>query len=116
MRGTISRMHDEVRRRLAGNEALFRETNEAIERGQWSGEPDDVVRFRCECSRVDCGEAVEISLAGYERVRASPRRFIVAKEHDDPRLEDVVVRTDRYLVVEKRGEGGEVAEATDPRG
>jgi hypothetical protein len=108
-------MHEESQRRAARNEALFRETNEAIERGQWPGTPAKLLRFRCECSRIDCGQAVEVSLPDYEQIRASPRRFIVIKGHVDPSIEDVVATTERYAVVEKRGAAAEVAEATDPR-
>jgi hypothetical protein len=102
-------------RRVARNEALFRDTNEAIERGQWPGEPDKVVRFRCECSRLDCGEAVEAKLAEYEQVRKSPRQFLVAASHQLLEIESVVDRTDRFVVVEKRDTAGELASATDPR-
>jgi hypothetical protein len=100
-------MNEEVERRLARNEALFRETNEAIERGHFPGEPDKVVRFRCECAVVECDQAIELTLAEYEQVRENPRRFFVARDHVAPEVEEVVGRTDRYLVVEKRGAAGE---------
>lgn len=100
-------MHEEVERRLARNEALFRETNEAIERGQFPGEPDKVVRFRCECAVVECDQALEVTLGEYERIRENPRRFVVAFNHVAPGVEEVVEKTERYLVVEKRGAAGE---------
>jgi hypothetical protein len=106
---------EEAQQRVARNEALIRETNEAIERGQWPGEPEKVLRFRCECARIDCGEAIELTRLAYERIRQFPRRFIVVEGHVEPTVEDVVARVGRYLVVEKRGAGGELAEATDPR-
>jgi hypothetical protein len=102
-------------RRLARNEALFRETNEAIERGQWRNDPAKPVRFRCECSRMDCSEAVEITLAEYERVRDAPRRFVVAPGHERVGIETVVSHADDHVIVEKRNAAGEAAEATDPR-
>ena len=108
-------MREETQRSVARNEVLFRETNEAIERGQWPGEPDKVVRFRCECSQPDCGEAVEVSLAEYERVRESPRRFLVVRGHEVPEIETVVERADMFAVVEKDDAAGELADATDPR-
>ena len=108
-------MNDESERRLARNEALFRETNEAIERGQWPSDPSKLVRFRCECSRMDCGDALEITLAEYERVRSFPRRFVVAVGHESPAVETVVSRAHSHLVVEKQDTAGETAEATDPR-
>jgi hypothetical protein len=106
---------DEATRRIARNELLFRETNEAIERGQWPGEPDKIVRFRCECSRLECGEAVEVSLAEYEAVRESPRHFLLLAGHDLPEIETVVRRTASFVVVEKRDAAGELAAANDPR-
>ncbi len=108
-------MNDESERRLARNEALFRETNEAIERGQWRDDPGKLVRFRCECSRLDCNEAVGVTLARYEEVRQSPRRFMLAVGHEIPEIETVVSREDDYVIVEKRSAAGETAAATDPR-
>jgi hypothetical protein len=108
-------MNHESERRLARNEALFRETNEAIERGQWPDDPAKLVRFRCECSRLDCNEAVEITLASYEHVRQSPRRFVVVEGHAMQEIETVVSREGGYAIVEKRDVAGETAAATDPR-
>ena len=108
-------MDEEAQRRAARNELLFRETNEAIERRQWPDDPEKVVRFRCECAHPDCTEAVEMSLADYERVRACPRRFLVVASHVLPEIETVVGATDSYTVVEKREKAGEIADAADPR-
>jgi hypothetical protein len=108
-------VNDEAERRLARNEALFRETNEAIERGQWPSDPLKLVRFRCECSRLYCDQAVEITLARYEQVRRSPRRFVVATGHELAEIETVVDRGDRHVIVEKRDAAGETAAAADPR-
>jgi hypothetical protein len=108
-------VREEAQRRVARNEVLFRDTNEAIERGQWPGEPEKVVRFRCECSQPDCGEALQVMLAEYERVRDFPRRFLVAVGHDVPEIETVLSANDRFAVVEKRDAAGDLAVATDPR-
>ena len=108
-------MQEESERRLARNEALFRETNEAIERGQWPDGPSKPVRFRCECSRLDCSEAVVSRSREYEQVRQSPRRFMLAGGHEIPEIETVVSREDDYVIVEKRSAAGETAAATDPR-
>lgn len=98
---------------VAGNEALFRRINEAIERGRWPGEEPGA--FRCECAQRGCSELLDLGHSEYETVRANPRRFIVAAGHSDPRHENVVEARDRYLVVEKRGQAALIAEATDPR-
>jgi hypothetical protein len=53
--------------------------------------------------------------AEYESVREHGDWFVVAPGHEDPRIEVVVEPFDGYVVVEKRGEAGEVARSTDPR-
>lgn len=106
---------DAQTQRDARTEALFRETNEAIERGLWAADPGEAVRFRCECSDMDCHTIVNLTLPEYERIRDSPRRFVVATGHESPELEDVVERHGDYLIVEKRGAPGAEAERLDPR-
>jgi hypothetical protein len=108
-------MHEESERRLARNEALFRKTNEAIARGQWPDDPQKPVRFRCECSRMGCDQAVEIALVDYERVRSFPRRFVLAPGHETPQIETVIHRGERHVVVEKQEAAGDTAAAADPR-
>lgn len=108
-------MKDEVEERLGANEALFREINEGIERGQWPGEEDSPVSFRCECARLGCSELVELTVRSYERVRSNPRRFIVLPGHERLDVEMVLERNPGYLVVEKLDEAAEQATKTDPR-
>lgn len=108
-------MDDEVERRIASNEARFREVNEAIERGQWPGEGEAGVGFRCECARLGCNRVIELTVPDYERVRADPRRFVVLPGHEREEAETVVERRPGYVVVEKIEGAGERAEATDPR-
>ena len=108
-------MEDELKQRLARNEAVFRRINEGIERGQWPGEEDRPIGFRCECARLGCAEVVELSVNAYEQVRAHSRRFIVVRGHERPELERVVDATPAYLVVEKVDQAGAQASATDPR-
>lgn len=108
-------MDNQLQRRLASNETVFREVNEGIERGQWPGEAGDPVQFRCECARLGCNMLVDLTLAEYEQVRAHPRRFLMIDGHQVPELEEVVARRPGYLVVEKLDEAGELAEAADPR-
>ncbi|MDQ6777762.1 MAG: hypothetical protein M3071_16485 [Actinomycetota bacterium] len=107
-------MDPEVEQRLSANQARFREVNEAISRGQWPGEGDGVVDFRCECATLGCNRLVEVALSEYERIRAHPRRFIVLPGHERPELETVVERRTGYLVVEKTDGAGELSEETDP--
>lgn len=108
-------MNEQPQRRAARTEALFRETNEAIERGLWRGDQRDEVRFRCECSQLECHTIIRLTLPEYEYVRDHPRRFVIAAGHETPEAEVVVERHDEYLVVEKVGVSGAEAARLDPR-
>ena len=99
-------------RKAAKNQALFRDVNERIEElvGEaWHPE------FVCECADEHCIETLELSLAEYESIRASPIRFPVKVGHDYPEFERVVALSDGYAVVEKIGAAAEVAKTLDPR-
>lgn len=108
-------MEPDLQRRIARNEVVFREVNEGIARGQWPGEGEALIGFRCECARLGCNQLIELKIADYEAVRANARRFVVAIGHDVPGAETVVRERAGYLVVEKRGEAGREAESRDPR-
>lgn len=101
--------------RIGLNEALFRSINERIEAGTWPAEQAESAAFRCECAALRCNLMLEMTLAEYEAVRLNPRHFIVAPGHELPDAEVVVRRAETYLVVEKVGDAGEVADDTDPR-
>ena len=107
-------MDDETELRVARNETIFRDVNEAIQSGRWPGEKD-AAAFRCECGLFGCRRLLELDISEYERIRAHPRRFLVAVDHNLPEAETVVEQHPTYLVIEKEGRAGEVAEATDPR-
>jgi hypothetical protein len=97
--------------RVAKNESLFREVNERISsvaEGFASG-GEQTQQFVCECSRLGCIEPIELTLEEYAAVRATDVRFAVAQGHFDPAHEEVVLRKERYWVVEKDGVAGEVA-------
>ncbi len=108
-------MDDRVQQRLSANEVIFRDLNEGIERGQWPGEPDAPVGFRCECARLGCNALVRLTLAEYEHIRSDPRRFVMIDGHELPAVETVVQTLRGCVIVEKRDEAGERAEASDPR-
>jgi hypothetical protein len=71
--------------------------------------------FVCECGRAECSQPLDLSPLEYEAVRSHGARFVVAVGHDDPTFEVAVMRTARYLVVEKKGLGRALALRTDPR-
>jgi hypothetical protein len=108
-------MEDQLQRRIAANEAVFRDVNDAIRRGQWPGEEGSPSAFRCECARLDCSMLIELTPREYERIRNHGRRFVVRPGHERPEVETVVEIQPGYVVVEKRDEAGRLAEATDPR-
>jgi hypothetical protein len=108
-------MEPELERRVGENEAVLRDVNEGIKRGQWPGEEDAQIAFRCECARLGCNKLVELTAREYERVRAHPRRFFVAPGHQFPQAETVVAAERGYVIVEKLGEAGDRADKSDPR-
>jgi hypothetical protein len=101
-----------VPRKGAHNQALIREVNERIEAIAAHAAPPE---FLCECADEGCVETIELSIAQYEAIRSSPLRFPVKPGHDCPEFERVVDEHDRYVVVEKFGEAGEVARKLDQR-
>lgn len=71
--------------------------------------------FRCECASLGCTDMLALSFREYERIRKHPRRFIVSPGHERLEVEVVVESQPSYLVVQKTGEAGHLAEAADPR-
>ena len=101
--------------RVARNEATSREINEGIEDAH-AGSPDRQIRMICECGRDECERVIAITVTEYERIRTDPVRFAVTRAHVIPDVEEVVERTDRYVVVTKReGTPMDIAVDTDPR-
>jgi hypothetical protein len=103
-------------RRLARNEALFREVNESVrELTDDNGHDGRLHEFFCECADVDCTIRVKLTTTEYEAARSEGTRFIVAWGHEEREHERIVLETDRYLLVEKTGGGGDEAAKLDPR-
>src|SRR5881392_2626469 len=97
--------------RAARNEALFREVNENIARlEEHSSSELTAPTFICECSSDLCTEHVPVDSETYRRVREHPRRFLVLPAHVDEALESVVETHSGYLIVEKTGVAGDIAE------
>jgi hypothetical protein len=105
-------------KRAASNQTLFRDVNERVKElndgftlstplGEWI----------CECANDTCTERVEMSATDYEAVRNGGARFFTAPsdEHVWPDVEIVTERNDRYWIVEKVGQAGDLAKAGDPR-
>lgn len=103
-------MDAERQRRLAANEAIAREVNAQVEQlaARWN-EHDEAMELLCECSLGDCTERVHVPLDRYLEVRQSPVRFMLVDSHVDERIENRVGEAGDSTVVEKIGEGREVA-------
>ena len=101
-------------RKRAQNEAAFREANEdinAIIDGHGADLPAAPVV--CECADLACGRLVNVPVSTYREVRKSPRRFLYDAVHDGQTDDEtsVLETHDSFLVVEKTGVAGEIAEA-----
>ena len=107
---------DERAMRIAANESRFRAINERL-RGDLRALPEtaDRVEFVCECGLADCAQPVQLTLAEYEAVRASPLDFVVVPGHQLPNVEDVVDSSERWARVRKHPEAAPIVEASDPR-
>lgn len=103
--------------RVSRNEAMYREVNRELERAsEHSGDqPQDRFEVICECGEDGCSATLELTAREYDDSHSQRDRFVVAPGHQDERIEHVVERTERYLVVDKFGEAERVAEAEEAR-
>jgi hypothetical protein len=96
--------------KVAANQSRFRRSNERLERAAVSHrfESADRLPFLCECADPGCFEAVMLSIAEYERVRAHPSRFLLVAGHEDSEAahERIVEAEGGYAIVEKVGQAG----------
>ena len=101
-------------KRLAENEVAFRDVNERVTADvEAAAGAHATFNVLCECSDTRCMVRIRITPAEYETVHADATQFIVAPEHGNPEIEDVVRRTDSYEVVRKRGDAAKVARQAD---
>jgi hypothetical protein len=98
---------------------VLREVNEriaALTLQFAAGEPARSAQFICECADPACTEPVTVTLDLYESVRAEPRRYLIAINHEDPEGETVIFSGEGHAVVETlAGTASKIAETTDPR-
>jgi hypothetical protein len=107
----------ERERRLAANEAMFREVNERVEDMTKTFDSDTgTFEIVCECGDTACTERLSVPTSVYERVRSDDTHFLLRPGHEDTTVERVIETLDSYVVVEKHGREVErVVEETDPR-
>jgi len=111
-RGSLERVVEE---RIGKNDSMFRAANERIAEfagADASGE-EEPIPFLCECADPTCNRLILLDQARYSEVRRNPRWFLNAPGHEHAALGAAVVvqEYDNYLIVEKTGRAGEVAEA-----
>jgi hypothetical protein len=108
-------VNEDRQERLAKNESLFRTLNENIRGLASKLDGREPFQFICECSTSGCFERLSLTLAEYERIRQDGTHFLLADGHEDIEIEQVIAHRDEYVVVEKDGVAGLVAEDDDPR-
>jgi hypothetical protein len=97
--------------RAASNERILREVNDRIRDLEESLGTHDEETYRasflCECYDGNCTAPLSLTLAEYRAARQHPTQFIVLPDHVDPDIERVILRTDRYAIVEKLDADGQ---------
>lgn len=103
-------MDTEQQRRVAANEARFRDANEkTVEALASFRENDGELPVMCECAATECLDMIHMTLDEYREVRADPTWFVVRPHHFIPAAERTVRTTERYWVIEKVSGAAEVA-------
>ena len=102
--------------KVARNDATFRRANERIEDSARANALEPVP-FLCECADIHCTEVVRLTIAEYEHVRESGRHFLNVAGHQSAAGPHGRVVEDHggWVVVEKVGVAGQLAERLDPR-
>jgi hypothetical protein len=110
-------MDELTEERIARNDAAFRFANERIEAVAIDHEMGGRLPFICECGNRACSEIVSLTIAEYEAVRVDSRRFFNVPGHQaaDQGVGEVVERHGGYVVYEKHGHAGDVADRLDER-
>lgn len=99
--------------RIARNDDTFRQANQRVaQTAAGLMVEDEAVPFICECADEECYEMVRLRLDEYRHVRSEPRWFLNVPGHEAAAhgAAAVVERGRGYVIVEKQGHAGEVAE------
>jgi hypothetical protein len=103
--------------RIAKNEAASREINEKIQEAYQGEPPANRIDIVCECARMTCDAAIDITLDEYEDAREDALHFVIFPGHFVGDIERIVYENDRFAVVAKReGTPADVARDQNPRG
>ena len=97
--------------RLAANEAIARQVNEQVEQiAQRLSRDAEPLEILCECSLGECTQRLHVPLADYNGVREHDARFMLVDDHIVDEIEKRVGEVGDATVVEKLGEGRQIAE------
>lgn len=99
--------------RVAKNDAIFRDANERLRQAAAEhGFDEQRAPFICECADPRCTRVLQVDVAVYQRVRVNPRWFLNVPGHEAAARghATVVERHDGFVIVEKIGRAGDVAE------
>jgi hypothetical protein len=99
--------------RIAKNEAVFRAANRELAEADKEAGGDGALEVLCECGQESCDSLISLTVAEYDGIHAQDDRFVVVPGHENPQIESVVERRERYLVVDKFGEAEEIAENSE---
>ena len=106
--------------RAAQNQSLYRSVNEQITQlneafSEVFPDSEPLSEWICECADTTCTLHIQATRQEYELVRANGRTFIVYPGHVYPEVEGALSGNERFMVVEKFDESGQIAETLDPR-
>jgi hypothetical protein len=99
----------------SGGRLVLREVNDRIAGLIEGWNETGVSLFVCECSNRGCAEALELTAAEYERIRADESHFLVFPGHERESSGRVVERTGRFVIVANADPDGAQARAGDVR-
>jgi hypothetical protein len=63
--------------------------------------PSLIINFYCECSDIRCRQRIPMTIAEYELLHSKKARFVLAKGHAEPLVEEKIVSNADLTVVEK---------------
>jgi hypothetical protein len=100
-------------RRIARNNATFRDANERIRASAEAYALDGgLLPFICECADASCTTVIQVGFDDYRRVRETPQPlFVIARGHSPAEGQGSVVEEhETFEVFEKAGPAAELLE------
>lgn len=97
---------------IGRNDSIFRQANERINEFAEAQQVEDSTPFICECADMACQEVIHMTPAEYSWIRKGARQFLNVPGHEasSQGWAQVIERHDFYVVVEKIGPAGDVAD------